>query len=237
MKIKKKKNELIIPKGHFWREFFPHLLFLFALIPGVWALYRMHFFGQGSFLGIKEKNWFFLVLFTAVGHQLTVALVFRAQLCWNTVSKMFGKFDILVWAFVFMAFFAGRFLFLAGLSLADYGSLRLSAWIHIPAGIILILPAIYGIYTVKRYFGIERSLGGDHFREKYRRMPFVKKGAYRFTDNVMYSLIFLALWGIALLCNSGAALIIAAFQHAYIWVNFYCTEKPDMEIMYKKLKG
>jgi Ser/Thr protein kinase RdoA (MazF antagonist) len=32
--------------------------------------------------------------------------------------------------------------------------------------------------------------------------------------------------------NSTAALTVAAFSHAYIWVHFYATEKPDMEFLY-----
>jgi len=29
-----------------------------------------------------------------------------------------------------------------------------------------------------------------------------------------------------------AALAAALFQHACIWVHYYCTEKPDMELIY-----
>ena len=28
------------------------------------------------------------------------------------------------------------------------------------------------------------------------------------------------------------ALAVALFQHAYIWVHYYCTEKPDMRRIY-----
>jgi len=29
-----------------------------------------------------------------------------------------------------------------------------------------------------------------------------------------------------------AALVLAAFCHAYIWVHYFCTEKPDMKRIY-----
>jgi hypothetical protein len=48
----------------------------------------------------------------------------------------------------------------------------------------------------------------------------------------MYLLIFLALWAIALYFRSHAALVAALFQHAYIWVHYGCTERPDMELIY-----
>ena len=49
----------------------------------------------------------------------------------------------------------------------------------------------------------------------------------------MYSFVFLGLWGIALLTGSWNALVLALFNHAYIWVHMYCTEDPDMRIIYK----
>ena len=42
----------------------------------------------------------------------------------------------------------------------------------------------------------------------------------------------LGLWGIALFAGSLAALAAALFQHAYIWVHYYCTEAPDMALIY-----
>ncbi len=56
--------------------------------------------------------------------------------------------------------------------------------------------------------------------------------AFRYTSNAMYGVAFLGLWGIALLFGSWNALVIALFQHAYIWVHMYCTEAPDMARIY-----
>ncbi|WP_156119582.1 hypothetical protein [Leptolyngbya sp. KIOST-1] len=43
---------------------------------------------------------------------------------------------------------------------------------------------------------------------------------------------FLFVLAIALLIGSQAALAVALFQHAYVWVHFYCTEAPDMDLLY-----
>lgn len=40
------------------------------------------------------------------------------------------------------------------------------------------------------------------------------------------------LWSIAFLLGSQAALSVALFQHAYIWVHYSCTEEPDMRLLY-----
>jgi hypothetical protein len=43
---------------------------------------------------------------------------------------------------------------------------------------------------------------------------------------------FLLFWVIVVGFSSSAALAVAAFSHAYIWVHFYATEKPDMDCLY-----
>jgi hypothetical protein len=78
-----------------------------------------------------------------------------------------------------------------------------------------------------------RAAGADHFDSRYRSMPFVKKGIFRFTSNGMYLYAFLLFWAIAAGFNSSASLIAAAFNHVYIWVHFYTTEKPDIDFLYR----
>jgi hypothetical protein len=63
-------------------------------------------------------------------------------------------------------------------------------------------------------------------------MPFVRRGAFRWSPNAMYAYAFLLLWAIALIGNSRAALAVALFQHAYIWVHMYCTEDPDLQLLH-----
>ena len=99
-------------------------------------------------------------------------------------------------------------------------------------GVVLLAPALYTLWSVGHYFGLARALGGDHFRVKYREMPMVREGAFRWTGNAMYALAFLGLWSIAFLTGSLGALSLALFQHAYVWVHYYCTEEPDMKLIY-----
>ena len=88
------------------------------------------------------------------------------------------------------------------------------------------------MYSVSRYFGMMRAAGADHFDPRYRDLPLVKEGIFRFTNNGMYIYAFLLFWAIAVGFNSSAALAVAVFSHAYIWVHFFATEKPDMDYLY-----
>ena len=84
-----------------------------------------------------------------------------------------------------------------------------------------------------RYFGVKRALGADHFDPgQYRDLPMVKEGIYKYTGNGMYIYGFFLLWVPGVLLASPAALLAAAFNHLYIWVHYYTTEKPDMDFIY-----
>jgi hypothetical protein len=183
-------------------------------------------------LGADDRCWFWLSIAVALVHQGIVALVFRAQLGWSTLTRIFGRHDLLVWGIVFMPLLIARPLLILATALADAGSLALPPWLATALGIALLPPVLYAAWSVARYFGLARAVGGDHFRLHYREMPMVREGAFSWTSNAMYLIIFLGLWSIALICRSQVALVAALFQHGYIWVHFLATEKPDMELMY-----
>jgi len=64
-----------------------------------------------------------------------------------------------------------------------------------------------------------RGLGGRRAR----------RGSHLAKDNVLRND---SLWGIALVAGSLAALSGALVQRTYIWVHDYCTEHPDMGLIY-----
>jgi len=208
-----------------------HLLALVFLVPICWA-FAAPALGDGEWLGIADTEWFCASVVAAIVHQVIVAFIFRSQLGWSILTRLFGKADMVVWGIVFMPLLFARPLLILGLAVADMGTADLPRWFELAAGSVLLIPAIYAGYSVGRYFGIDRALGGDHFRQRYRDMPMVREGAFAWTSNAMYALVFLGLWSIALLTGSLAALAAALFQHAYIWVHYYCTEEPDMDLIY-----
>lgn len=213
----------------FWRGQRLHLLLLVAMASAAWALGQD---GEGAWGGLSSRTWFLLCLGLPVLHQVLVALSWRAQLVSGLYTRLFGRRDLVAWAVVFLPLLFVRPLVVLGLGLADAGSLQLPAPWALGLGAVLAVPSLYTLYSVRRYFGIDRALGGDHFRDSYRHLPMVTGGAFAWTSNAMYTLAFLGLWSIALLTRSELALVAALFQHAYIQVHWLCTEKPDMDLLY-----
>ena len=208
-----------------------HLAGLALLAPICWA-FAAPALGDGQWLGVSDTQWFWAAIVVAIVHQVIVAIIFRGQLGWSILTRVFGKADMVVWGVVFMPLLIARPVLILGLAVADSGSAGLPRWFELVAGTALLVPAVYAGYSVGRYFGIDRALGGDHFRQRYREMPMVREGAFAWSSNAMYALVFLGLWAIALLTGSLAALAAALFQHGYIWVHYYCTEEPDMDLIY-----
>ena len=80
---------------------------------------------------------------------------------------------------------------------------------------------------------MERAYGIDHFEPHYNK-PYIKQGIFKYTDNGMYIFGLMILYLPSLMLFSKAAFIAALFNHIYIWVHYYCTEKPDMTKIYGK---
>jgi hypothetical protein len=180
-------------------------------------------------LGQPWPLLFWLAAAVPVAHQIFVWLAWRLELGSGAVSRTLGFDGYVV---IFFILFGGRFVTLLVLAWVDRGTLGLPLIPLVVLAAILGLLGGYAGYSVKRYFGMRRAAGADHFDASYRAMPLVDQGIFRYTDNGMYFYAFLSFWMIAVAFDSSAALAVAGFSHAYIWVHFYATEKPDMEYLY-----
>ncbi|MGF1586465.1 MAG: methyltransferase, partial [Bacteroidales bacterium] len=208
-----------------------HLLLVLVLVPGGIALVKPGLTG-GFWLGVSDRQWTFGLMAVVVIHQFLVLLVWRSQLCFGTFSRLFGRADLAVWMVVFLPFLLARVVMTIAVAISTPGTLDIPVGVGILLGTLLLVPAVYTFWSTFRYFGLVRAAGGDHFRTRYRAMPLVEQGAFRYSSNAMYTFGLLILWTIALLAQSRAALAMAMFQHAYIWVHLYCTEAPDLKVLY-----
>jgi hypothetical protein len=207
--------------------------------PGIWVRQSVHLAGLATLLVLASVAWallgkrFPIVFWTAIAfpvvHQVFVWLAWRLELRSSAVSRVLGFRGYLA---IFFLLFAGRFVSLLALAWLDRGSLELQPLPRTIITTLLVLIGIYAMNSVGRYFGLARAAGADHFDPRRRDMPLVKEGIFRFTNNGMYVYAFLLFWAIAVGLDSTAALVVAAFSHAYIWVHFHATEKPDMEFLY-----
>ncbi len=161
------------------------------------------------FLGINAKNWFLFSMMTPLLHQGYVWLCWRSELCWKTISRTIG-FKGYVLIFFIIAIL--RF-FSVGLCFADYGTWYTPGWIAWSVSVLIFIPFIYTIYSVKKYFGFTRAIGIDHFDPSYKDKPFERRGIFKWTPNAMYVFTIPIFFGFAISTGSKAMFVFAVYTY------------------------
>ena len=208
-----------------------HLLALLALLAGLYLVIDDSSLA-GAFLGWPTSTWLYLSVAISILHQLYVWLMWRTQLHLNLLTNLFGERAFMIYAVGFTIFFVSRPLSVIGLAIANRYTLPISPLLPYTLAAIFAVLAGYVFYSIRKYFSLTRAYGIDHFDPAYRNKEFVRQGIFRWSDNAMYKFGFLGIWIPGLLLLSKAALLIALFNHLYIWVHYYCTELPDIKRIY-----
>lgn len=209
-----------------------HVLLLALLLAGLAAVHRLEAARSGRLWGVSTPAWFRLAVGIAVAHQVYVWLCWRTQLHASWLTRALGARGFPLYAAGFSVLGIARVLAVLALAVANRRTLPGDPRVLQVLALLALVPAVYLFYSVKRYFGFRRAFGIDHFDERYRSLPFVREGIFRYTRNGMYVYGFLILWAPALWFASLAALSVACFNHLYIWVHYFATERPDMEHVY-----
>ncbi len=209
-----------------------HLIAVVVFLVVFFQLLKIPEFVKGEYLGYSTYFWFIVTVGNAIVHQVYVWLFWRLELHFQLLTRTLGKSAFPLFSFFFFVLIVLRPILITILAISNRNSFHLNLLISIVLLILLSIPSLYTFYSVHRYFGMKRAFGLDHFDKSFGSVPFVKGGIFRYTSNAMYKCGFLALWIPGILFNSYASLASALFHHAYIWVHYYCTEKPDIEIIY-----
>jgi hypothetical protein len=198
-----------------------HVIGLALLLVATWAAWQ--------YAGSPSPVVFWTAVVIPVVHQSFVWIIWRLQLQGASARR---TVSFAVYLAIFFVLFGGRFVSLLALAWADRGSLQLPVIPRVVLTVLFTAFGVYAMYSVARFFGLARAAGADHFDPRYRDRPLVSRGVFRFTSNGMYLYAFLLFWAVAVALNSVAAVVVATFSHAYIWVHYYATEKPDMDYLY-----
>lgn len=189
---------------------------------------------EGNFLGFDSLFWLLLALGSPVIHQLYVLVCWRFELHHKSISRAFGKDGFRLFKIGFAILILSRPLTIILLAISNAFTFTMNSLLSYVLSFVLLIPGLYLMYSVRKYFGFDRAFGIDHFDpEKYKNVPMVRKGIFKYSSNAMYVFGFFLLWVPGILAQSRAALLVAAFNHLYIWVHYYFTEEPDMKAIYE----
>ncbi len=209
-----------------------HLVWLLLLLGGLYGASHLQGFWEGEFLGLSTRTWVLVSVANAIVHQVYVWFCWRTELHARLLTRLLGTAAFNTYAVIFAVMILARPLLITALAISNESTFPPDPRIMTAIAVVLAFPAVYLAYSVKKYFGVRRAFGIDHFDPSYRSAPLVRQGIFRFSANAMYVYGLLFLWIPGLLWSSIAALCIALFSHLYIWVHYYHTEEPDMKRIY-----
>ena len=181
-----------------------------------------------TFLGIGAFKWFLVAMTIPLVHQTYVWICWRSELCWKSISNTIGFKGYVI---IFFILIISRLSAIV-LCFVDYGSLYKPGWLAWILGLILFIPGVYTMYSVKKYFGFLRAAGADHFDPKYRNLPFENRGIFKWTPNAMYVFAIGIPFSFAVATGSQSMFVVAIYTYISIWLHYFCTEKPDIAIIY-----
>ena len=181
-----------------------------------------------TFLGISAFEWFLVAMTIPLVHQTYVWICWRSELCWKSISNTIGFKGYVI---IFFILIISRLSAIV-LCFVDYGSLYKPGWFAWILGLILFIPGAYTMYSVKKYFGFLRAAGADHFDSKYRNLPFENRGIFKWTPNAMYVFAIGIPFSFAVATGSQSMFVVAIYTYISIWLHYFCTEKPDIAIIY-----
>ncbi len=211
-----------------------HVASLAGLLTGFALATGLNGFHTGGVWGVNTISWVWLAVAIAVAHQVLVWFCWRTQLHLSLLTRAMGEGGFTLYSVLFSIIGIARVVVVFIVAISNQGTLPLDPTVLRILAVIAAIPAVYLFYSVNRYFGFKRAFGIDHFDTSYRSLPFVRKGIFRFTSNGMYVYGFMILWVPGLWYGSTAALCVALFNHVYIWVHYWSTERPDIRRMYRK---
>ena len=209
-----------------------HYLLLPVLLVGLVVVSSTEGFLAGDFLGVGTRAWFLLAVAVPIVHQFYVWFCWRTQLHYSLITKLFGRAGFVIYSIIFLIFLISRLTLLIFLAISNKNSLDANPMLLYGLSIVFWLLGLYVFYSIQKYFTLRRAMGVDHFDPSYRGAGLVRKGVFKYTPNAMYTVGLLFLWIPGLLFSSKAALAVACFSHIYVWIHYYCTEKPDMKRIY-----
>ncbi len=175
-------------------------------------------------------SWIFAGIF-----QAWIFIFWRLELYYGKIKKWFGNSGFPVFRAGFVLLGSLRLLPIIPISVLTGNTIEINNWISYALILITTPLILWCMYSVTFYFGINRLFGADHFYSKYREGTLEKRGIFKYLPNSIYTVMLLIFYHPGLFFHSSLGLLTALIHHIFVWVHFFCAEKPDMKEIYGKI--
>lgn len=187
---------------------------------------------DNSIWGISVFTWVLISWICAGFMQFWVVIFWRLEYFTGKISKLMGKAGFVIFRIGFIISGLIRLSIVIPVSRATAHTVSIPLYITVPLIAITAPFIVWGLFSVLVYFGITRAFGADHFDSTYRNGTLELRGIYKYIPNSMYTVILLVLYFPGLIFQSLLGLVLALVHHLFVWVHYFCTERPDLIEIY-----
>jgi hypothetical protein len=214
-----------------------HLLAFFLLTGLLYCTAWAYPDGETRIVKLSTSQWIWFSWIFAGIFQYWVAFFWRLELYGGRISAWMGSVGFPFYRIGYIVFGLLRLLPLIPIAMTSRNTVSVPVWISLPFLVVTIPLSLWDLYCATVYFGVTRASGADHFNPAYRSANLEKRGIYKYIPDVIYTVVLLAMYHPGLVWQSAQGLITAAVHHAFVWVHYFCTEKPDMREIYGEGSG
>ena len=120
---------------------------------------------------------FYPFIYYTIIHQFYVLVCWRSELYYKSISKLFGENGFKLYKIGFAILILSRLITILLLAMSNAKTMEVNNTFSYVLSGVLIIPAIYLFYSLKKYFGMDKAFGIDHFYpEKFKDAPLVNQG-------------------------------------------------------------
>jgi protein-S-isoprenylcysteine O-methyltransferase Ste14 len=217
----------------FYRQQY-HVLALAGLIMMLFGASWIPGMLTGEFWGVTTTTWLITTVTVVILHQVYLWFCWRSELQYQLLTDFLGTNAFPIYGSIAFSFLIVRPSMVLITAISNQQSIPLSAWFRWIVSALFTFLFAWTLYSLFKHFSLTRVLGADHFYRELRNNGLVERGLFRYLPHPMYSIGMLGMWIPGLIFESQAALVLALFQHLYIWVHHYTLEQPDMDQIYNE---
>ena len=203
------------------------LALLLALVNAAVNFYPQFF--TGEFWGIGARSWLWLGVMAAVLHQVYIVVVLRTELETRWLTTNVPRLGYLAYLADYTVLLLLRLGILFIAALANRDMLGVTETNRLVLALALAIPCIWALYQLVKGDGLKCLVGADYFNlgNEQDDPDEASEQYFRSTATTVYALGALGLYIPGVIFDSPAALLLALFNHLYIWVHHFSTELPD----------
>ncbi len=210
-----------------------HFVLLALLVVSVNAVMNFFpFYFLGQFWGLSAVTWLWIGIIAAFLHQVYMMVIWRTQLETGWLTTNLPPIGYTAYYIDSTMILVARLGAIILAAIANRDSFIFPDPARLITALILAVPFVLTAYSVARYYGYKRLAGAEHFELSYRETGWVRKGIFQLVPNAVYVLGPLGFYIPGILLASPASLLLALFNHIYIWIHYYCTALPDLKRIY-----